>query len=89
MTIDEFDVDDLTQDNITTIEPGDLLLCDKKGGAWQRWLVLEDSGDTFKTLIFFSHNRSYLKAGTTFEFYKNSMRSWVNNSINIWRIQRK
>ena len=73
---------------IDRASPGDMLISKRDNEFWQVWLMLSSERGNFQAYVLYSHERSYITAGTIQRVYKDSFRMNQVHGTNEWFVQR-
>ena len=79
----------LRQLTIDEVQPGDTITATKNGLEFIKLIVLGISvKGRFETHVLYADNKSSLKQGETYKFFKNHFEGWQSSRTTKWRIER-
>ncbi len=70
---------------IGQVKAGDMITSYKKGQLSQQWIIVEVLEEVVRTYVSYTSDKSYLKPGQNFEFFKSSFISWQTK--NVWELR--
>lgn len=77
---------------IGQVKAGDIITSYKKGQLHQQWIIIEVLEKVVRAYVSYTSDKSYLKPGQNFEFFKLSFISWQKKNVwelhSAWRIER-
>ena len=69
---------------IGQVKAGDMITSRRKGQLHQQWIITKVHPAYLSAYVSYTSNKSYLKPGQNFEFFKSSFISWQTK--NVWEL---